>query len=283
MGGRAGKPGKEPKSKLSQSRKSSNSEAKSKSSATTESSSKTVSTTDSNFPPLAYANGILQEPNAKPPTNVNLLQDRVDRHRGTASPTESEYEVAAHKLLVAENEGTIAEETSKLLKDYRVTEYRRATNLPFKDFPKNVGFNNALSAAQPDMIEGLEMPEFDPFPVSEELGGAAVPYFPPNAITLPHLAGEWKGPGKDMNLARLQAAYDGASMVYSRNTACSFLANPDPIGHASVVAFTSDGTSVRTFANSRRRPKVKSNIINIQLRALSSHQATRTSRKAEDS
>jgi len=177
------------------------------------------------------------------------LQDRVDGHRGTASPTESEYEVAAHKLLVAENEGTIAEETSKLLKDYCVTEYRRATNLPFNDFPKNVGFNNGLSAAQPDMIEGLEMPDFDPFPVFEELGGAAIPYLSPNAITLPHLAGEWKGPGKDMNLARLQAAYGGASMVYGRNIARSFLANPDPIGHASVVAFSSDGTSVRTFAN----------------------------------
>jgi hypothetical protein len=89
-----------------------------------------------------------EEPNAKPPRNLKLLQDRWNRQRGTASPTESEYEVAAHKLLVADNEGTIAEETSKLLKDYRVTEYRRATNLPFKVFPKNVGFNNGLSAAQ---------------------------------------------------------------------------------------------------------------------------------------
>jgi hypothetical protein len=99
------------------------------------------------------------------------------------------------------------------------------------------------------MIEGLEMPEFDPFPVSEELGGAAIPYSSPNAITLSHLAGEWKGPGKGMNLARLQAAYDGASMVYGRNTARSFLENSDPVGHAFVVTFTSDGTSVRTFAN----------------------------------
>jgi hypothetical protein len=114
--------------------------------------------------------------------------------------------------------------------------------LPFKDFPKRVGFNNRLSATRPDVIEGPEMLEFDPLPVSKQFGGAAVPYLAPDAITLPHLAGEWKGPGKDMNLARLQAAYDGASMVYSKNTARSFFENPDPAGDASVVTFTSDGT-----------------------------------------
>jgi hypothetical protein len=168
---------------------------------------------------------------------------------GTASPTESEYEVAAHRLVLAENEGTIVEETSKLLKDYHVMGYRRAINLPFKDFPKNVGFNNGLSAAQPDMVEGLEKSEFDPFPVSGQLARAADPYSSPGAITLPHLAGGWKGPGKDMNLARLQAAYDGAHMVYGRNEARSFLGNPDPPNHAFVISFTTDGTTLNAFAH----------------------------------
>jgi hypothetical protein len=127
--------------------------------------------------------------------------------------------------------------------------YRRAINLPFKDFPKDVGLNNGLSAAQPDMVEGLEMPEFDPFPVHKRLGGAAAPYSSPNAITLPHLAGELKGPGKDMNLARLQAAYDGAHIVYGRNEARSYLGNPDPPGHAFVSTFTTDGTILNTYAH----------------------------------
>lgn len=240
--------GKVQKSKSLRSRKSSYS-TKTKSSATTESSRKTVSTTCSNFLSLTYANGILQEPNAKPPQNLNVLEGQWNRRRDTASPTESEFKVAVHKLLVAENEGTIAEETSKLLKDHGVTEYRRATNLPFKDFPRNVGLNNGLSAAQPDMMEGFERPEFEPFPVSQELGAAAIPYLSANAITLPHFAGEWKGLGKDMILARGQAAYDGASMVYARKIARSYLESPDPVGHAFVASFTSDGTSVRTFAN----------------------------------
>ena len=229
--------------------KSSRSESKSFQTDETKSSSETVSTTDSRFPSLAYANGIVQEPFAKAPANLKFHQDRIDRLRDTPSPTESEYKVAAHRLVLAENEGTIADETSKFFKDYRVMGYRRATNLPFKDFPKNVGFNDRLSAARPDMVEGLEMPEFDPFPVYNQLGGAAVPCSSTGAITLPHLAGEWKGPGKDMSLARLQAAYDGAHMVYGRNEARSSLGNPDPPGHAFVSTFTTDGTNLNTYAH----------------------------------
>lgn len=62
-------------------------------------------------------------------------------------------------------------EISSLLKRHE-REYGRVYNQAFNDFPKNVGFNNGLSATQPDMIEGLEMTEFDPFPVRQELGGA---------------------------------------------------------------------------------------------------------------
>lgn len=99
------------------------------------------------------------------------------------------------------------------------------------------------------MVEDLDLTQFDPFPVHEELSGAAVPSSGPNAITLPHLAGEWKGPGKDMNLARHQAAYDGASMVCSRNEAWSFLGSPDPDGHAYIHTFATDGTVLNTFAH----------------------------------
>jgi hypothetical protein len=65
--------------------------------------------------------------------------------------------------------------------------YRRAYNQPFNGFPKNVGFNDGASAAQPDMVEGFDLMRFDLFPVREELGGAAVPSLGPNAITLPYL------------------------------------------------------------------------------------------------
>jgi len=45
--------------------------------------------------------------------------------------------------------------------------YYKSYNQSFNGFQKNIGFNNGLSAAQPDMVEGLDEPEFDPFPVRE--------------------------------------------------------------------------------------------------------------------
>ncbi|APA15468.1 hypothetical protein sscle_15g102380 [Sclerotinia sclerotiorum 1980 UF-70] len=171
--------------------------------------------------------------------------------RDTVSPSESEYEIFAHKIRTAPNEQTVLLQTSSLLKDYGADNlrYGKVYNQAFTAFPKNVGFNTGISAPRPDMVEGLEMPEFDPFLVRQQLGGAAVPTSGTNAITLPHLAGEWKGPGKDMILVQAQAAHDGACMVYGRNKALSFLDSPDPTGHAFVSTFTIDGTILNTFAH----------------------------------
>jgi hypothetical protein len=223
--------------------------------------SKTASTTDSRFPVLASKNGIHWGPNAKPPTNLKFLQDRANRSRANwsrvnwcqdaESPTQVEYKDYVFNLDYAENEGAVVAAASKLLKTYlpvATTGYRRGINLPFKDFPKGVGFNNELSPAQPDLFEGFAIQKFNAFPVSGQLA-AAIPYSTKNSITLPHFAGEWEGPGKDLDLAQIQAAYDGASIVYARNEARLFLGSPDPIGSAHVITFTSNGTSINTFAN----------------------------------
>jgi hypothetical protein len=181
--------------------------------------------------------------------NISHQQKRLDRARETPSLTESEYRLAAYNIQTAENEQTVLLETSELLKRYEQG-YRRVYNRPFDCFPTNVGFNNGLSPAQPDVIEGFALTQFDLFPNGEETSlGAAVPSSGANAIALPHLAGEWKGPGKNMNSAEHQAAYDGASMVYARNEACSYLGNPDPIDHAYVQTFTTDGKLLHTFTN----------------------------------
>jgi hypothetical protein len=87
------------------------------------------------------------------------------------------------------------------------------------------------------------------FPLRQLLGGAAVPTSGTNAITLPHFAGEWKGPGKDMILAQTQATYDGACMVYGRNKAREFLRRPDSLSYTYVHTFTTDGTTLNTFAH----------------------------------
>jgi hypothetical protein len=139
--------------------------------------------------------------------------------------------------------------TSSLLKADDIEGYSRLYNKKFSNFPKNVGFNDGLSAARPDMVEGLDETKFDPFPIHRQLSSAATPIPTQDPPTLPHLAGEWKGPGKDMIQAQAQAAYDGASMVYARNEACSFLGSPDPIDHAYIQTFTTDGTTLNTFVH----------------------------------
>jgi hypothetical protein len=52
-----------------------------------------------------------------------------------------------------------------------------------------------------------------------------------------------------MVLAQTQAAYDGACIGFGRNKARSLLKNPDPAGHAFVSTFTTDGTTLNTFAH----------------------------------
>jgi len=212
-------------------------------------SKQTTSTTDSGFPDISFQNGILNPNCSKPPANLESRQEWINRSRDTASPSESDYQYFASAIRRAPNEASVLYETSMLLQRYNDPGYHKSYNQAFNNFPKNVGFNNDLSAAQPDMVEGLDLTKFDPFPAREQLGGAATVYSGPEATTLPHLAGEWKGPGKDMILAQTQAAYDGACMVYGRNEARLFLGSPDPTGHAFVSTFTTDGTTVNTFAH----------------------------------
>lgn len=111
----------------------------------------------------------------------------------------------------------------KLLKEYDDKGYHQVFNQAFTGFPKEVGFNDRLSAPQPDFVEGLEKQEYAPVPVDECVSGAVLYKDDPFSLALPHLAGEWKGRGKDMDEARLQSAYDGAALVYARNQALSYV------------------------------------------------------------
>ncbi|KAK0630502.1 hypothetical protein B0T17DRAFT_589996 [Bombardia bombarda] len=189
----------------------------------------TTSTTMSGFATQAQKNGILQPRCSKPP---------------------SEYKRYVNKVEGARNEATMVYEVGKkLLKEYDDTGYHRVFNQAFTAFPKDVGLNNALSAPQPDFVEGLELQEYRPFPVDEHVSGAAVYKDDPFSLVLPHVAGEWKARGKDMEEAKLQSSYDGAALVYARNQALSYIGEPDPPGHAEVTTFTTDGTNLNFYAH----------------------------------
>ncbi|EEU35276.1 uncharacterized protein NECHADRAFT_18425, partial [Fusarium vanettenii 77-13-4] len=148
------------------------------------------------------------------------------------------------------NEASVVfESNSRLLKSYSDKNYNRAFNKAFTGFPKNADFNDGLSAPQPDFVEGLGVKEFHPLPIKDYVDGAVLHKDHPHSITLPHLAGEFKGPGKNLRHARLQSAYDGATLVHGRNQALDSLGEPAIAGHAKVTTFTTDGTNLNLFAH----------------------------------
>ncbi len=93
------------------------------------------------------------------------------------------------------------------------------------------------------------MGEFRPFPVDDHVNGAVLMKDNPRSVTLPHLAGEWKGPGGDMREATLQSGYDGAALVRARNQALAYQGKSDPPEHASIVTFATDGTNLNLYAH----------------------------------
>ncbi|KAK4683173.1 hypothetical protein QC764_0026690 [Podospora pseudoanserina] len=212
-------------------------------------STKTISTTTSGFAIQAYKNGVLDPSSSKPPKDLEEIYQRSALPRGTASPTESEYSDYVDRVNRAANEATVVIETTELLKKHGDKRYNRAFNQAFTAFPKDVGFNHGLSAPQPDFVEGPEMKDFLPFPVDELVPGAVLYKDNPRVVTLPHIAGEWKGPDGSMAEATLQSSYSGAALVYARNQALAFQGKSDPPRHASIMTFTTNGTQLNFYAH----------------------------------
>lgn len=198
----------------------------------------------------ARKNNILDSSGSKPPTIVKNIRERHARSRETASPTESAYGGYTDDVAAVPNEATMVVQVSgQLLKKYPREGYNPVYNHAFTAFPKGVGLNNGLSSPQPDFIEGPEMQSYLPFTVDEHVDGPVLCKDNPRSVTLPHMAGEWKRRGKDIDEARLQSAYTGAALVYSRNQALSYLEQPDPPGHAEVTTFTTDDTNINFYAH----------------------------------
>ncbi|KAL8371978.1 hypothetical protein RB595_001680 [Gaeumannomyces hyphopodioides] len=212
------------------------------------STTKTLSTTAPGFAIQARKNGILDPLESKPPKNLDNICKRLAGRRATASPPESEYEDYVYAVGVAPNKATIVCEMIPLLKRYP-DGYQRALNQGFTAFPGGVGFNNGLSAPQPDYVEGLESKEYLPLQIDEYVNGAVLYKDSPRSVTLPHLAGEWKGPGRDIRRAALQSGYDGAALVYARNQALAYQGRSDPSGHASVTTFATNGKELEFYAH----------------------------------
>lgn len=213
---------------------------------------KSVSASDSAFGDAALANHIYDHTTSLQPANIGYWNEVCSRSRDTASPDESQYQDYVYHIHAANSEATIIQHNQKLLKEYKGASehgYRKTYNETLSEVPANIGFNNGLSNAQPDLLEGYDLAMYRPFPARKELQGTAVLKRGARATTLPHFAGEWKGPGKDLRQAASQAAYDGAIMVRGRTDALSYLHRSDPDNYANVATFTSDGTILDVYTH----------------------------------
>ncbi len=127
------------------------------------------------FAMQAFQNGQLCPLHSKRPTNLEAIRTRFAASRGTPSPTESVHEAYVWKTASGINKDTTIHEMNRtLLKENPKQGCNSAFKLACTGIPKDVGFNNCLPIPQPDFVEGLQMQEFYPFPVSEYISGAVV-------------------------------------------------------------------------------------------------------------
>jgi hypothetical protein len=115
------------------------------------------------------------------------------------------------------------------------------------EFPKNVGFNNGLSAPKPDMIEGFSRDTFPP--TIEHIKSSKIVRDEPKYVALPHIAVEYKAREKSLHEAKVQAGYDGAAMVYGRNEALKFIGKADPPRQPAVLTATTTGQEWNVYAH----------------------------------
>lgn len=101
------------------------------------------------------------------------------------------------------------------------------------EFPKDVGFNNGLSAPKPDIFEGFVKNTFPPN--IKAIKSATLVKDNPRYVALPHMAIEYKAQDKSGHQAMVQAGYDGAAMVYSRNEALKYMGQEDAPREPSVL------------------------------------------------
>ena len=207
----------------------------------TTSSTKSISGSDVKFPGIIRKNGILQDYESTEPSNIDEIRKTFKRPRESPSPELKDFKRYRRAVGVAGNESAIQRTVLSLLKNDDDKDQKQIINQQFVEFPSNVGFNNGLSAAVPDFVEGYLEEAFQPYPIKDLLGGSAVSTSDQFPIALPHIVGEIKRRGGDFECGTCQAAYDAACLVYGRNHACISLTKIDEANTAHVGSFVSDG------------------------------------------
>lgn len=207
----------------------------------TTSSIRSIPSSDSKFPGIIRKNGILQDYESTEPSNIDKIHNTFKRPRESLSPELKDFKRYRRAIGIAGNEDAIQRTVLSLFKNDDDEDQKQLINQQFIEFPSNVGFNNGLSAAKPDFVEGYLEEAFQPYPIKDLLGGSAVPTSDQFPIALPHIVGEFKRRGGDFECGTCQAAYDAACLVYGRKHACISMTKMDEANAAHVGSFVTDG------------------------------------------
>ncbi|PHH89313.1 hypothetical protein CDD83_6302 [Cordyceps sp. RAO-2017] len=140
----------------------------------------------------------------------------------------------------------------------RFARSRATTSPPESEYRRYV---ENLSAPQPDFAEGLEMKEYDLRHVGKCISGPVLyKHDPLSRSTTIRIRPGWKESEEEtMKEARRESARGGAALVSARNEALSILSRSDPPGHAEIITFTTDGTTLNFFAHHDEAPSEDGN------------------------
>jgi len=188
------------------------------------------------------------------PANLEEIEERLGRPRRSASPSESTYK----RYLKATRRGCSSKTTmmfetgGKLLKEYNDDAHNgsaREFNGVYTNLARNASFKDGLPAQQLDFFEGVERREFRQTRAADDIPRTSLSSNEPDSIIFPHIAGAWKGPGRETEDDQLKQGYNGAALVYGRRQALDHMGIPYVEGHSHITTFNTDGTTLNLFAH----------------------------------
>ena len=219
----------------------------------TESNTMTISSTALGFgQQQAYENGILDPTASRQPHDLGTLLRRLTQRRGSIQPSVLAHQQYCFMISKSYNQGGVTDVlNAEVLINPRCTRYGKLVRRAITRIPPQT-FNYNLSPPEPDHLEGLWT---DALP--HHLHSHAL-HDDNNSLAFCHLAVEFKRADGNLHLARYQAAYDGAVLVYARNRALDHAAT---LGYSSreaveraaretsVLTCVTDGKTVERFAH----------------------------------
>lgn len=197
---------------------------------------KHTSTTDSSFEKRAYGNGFWEVPSTQ---DVSTARTRFAQHRTSPQPSEQAHQRYRNDISESYNEAAVSYLVqSDIMRDYRYDcNYGRHLNRAITEIPTQ-DFNDGLSNAEPDVLEGLKTRV-----LPEHLHDNAL--HKKNSLSFCHFAAEFKRTDGNLHQARLQAAYDGAILVNARERALE-RARADPSADIAALDKAANEVAVST-------------------------------------